>query len=214
MSPKTPPGQTRREIYRFVRERLLAGMPPTVREVQTAFGFRSVQTAREHLETLVAEGKLAKEPGKARGYRLSDTPWGIAPRWVPLLGRVQAGALTMAIEDPDGYVAVQHRNPEQSLFALRVRGESMIGAGILPEDVVIVRKQATADAGDIVVAIVEDEATVKRLRFKGGHPVLYPENPRFAPIFPDRDTLVVLGKVIEVRRYLEQVFPAEVGEMP
>jgi repressor LexA len=210
MSPKTPPGQTRQKIYHFVRERLLAGMPPTVREVQAAFGFRSVQTARGHLETLVAEGKLAKEPGKARGYRLSETPGGMAPTWVPLLGRVQAGALTTAVEDPDGYVAVQHRNPERSLFALRVRGESMVGAGILPEDVVIVRRQSTADTGDIVVAIVEDEATVKRLRFKGGLPGLYPENPLFEPVFPERDELVLLGKVIEVRRYLEQVFPVDI----
>ena len=110
MSPKTPPGQTRAQIFRFVRERLLKGLPPTVREVQRAFGFRSVQTAREHLETLVAEGKLDKEPGKARGYRLPEESGG-SFALVPLLGRVQAGALTTAVEDPDGYVPVQGPGP-------------------------------------------------------------------------------------------------------
>ena len=210
MSPKTPPGETRRKIYRFVRERLLAGTPPTVREVQVAFGFRSVQTARQHLETLVAEGNLTKKPGKARGYRLPDVSGPIAPMWVPLLGRVQAGDLTTAVEDPEGYISVQYREAGQGFFALQVRGESMIGAGILPRDVVVVRRQSAADPGDIVVAFVDDEATVKRLRFKKGLPVLYPENPAFEPIIPDPGALILLGKVIEVRRYLEQMHVMEV----
>jgi len=205
MSPKTPPGQTRQKIYRFVRERLLKGLPPTVREVQRAFGFRSVQTARQHLETLVSEGKLTKEAGKARGYRLPDTPGKTAPTWVPLLGRVQAGALTTAVEDPEGYIAVQYRDRGGEIFALRVRGKSMTGAGILPGDVVVVRRQPSADAGDIVVAIVDDEATVKRLRFIGDQPALYPENPTFEPIIPESGDLVLLGKVIEVRRYFEHI---------
>jgi len=203
MSPKTPPGQTRNQIFRFVRDRLLEGLPPTVREVQRAFGFRSVQTAREHLETLVKEGKLAKEPGVARGYRLvrgaSTGPFA----FVPLLGRVQAGELTTAVEDPEGYVPVGGAATGDGLFALRVRGESMLGAGILPGDVVVVRRQSTADSGDIVVALVNDEATVKRLRRRGRRVELHPENPSFEPIVPDPDELVLLGKVIEVRRYLE-----------
>ena len=97
---RTPPGQTRERVFKLVRDRLLAGSPPTVREVQEAFGFRSVQTAREHLEALVAEGRLSKEKGKARGYRL---PVGSRPRrptvLVPLLGRVPAGSLDVAVED-------------------------------------------------------------------------------------------------------------------
>ena len=108
MSPKTPPGQTRGQIYRFVRERLLEGMPPTVRDVQQAFGFRAVQTARAHLEALVSEGRLTKRAGVARGYRLPKSEGDGAPLLhVPLIGRVQAGALTTAIEEPEGYVAVQ-----------------------------------------------------------------------------------------------------------
>lgn len=201
---RTPPGQTRDRIFRFVRERLLRGLPPTVREVQEAFSFRSVQTAREHLETLVAEGKLVKEQGKARGYRLPELP-GVGPfAFVPLLGRVQAGELTTAVEDPEGYLPVQESSDSADLFALRVRGDSMAGVGILPGDLVIVRRQATANSGDIVVALVEDEATVKRLRLKKGRAELHPENPNFEPIVPAPEQLVILGKVVEVRRYLER----------
>lgn len=211
MTPKTPPGQTRHRIYRFVQKRLLENMPPTVREVQTAFGFRSVQTARAHLETLVSEGKLIKETAKARGYRLPEPARLPAPALVPLLGQVQAGDLTTAVEDPEGYVAVQYRDAAQSLFALRVRGQSMTGAGILPGDVVIVRRQSTADPGDIVVAVVDDEATVKRLRVRKNRVELHPENPRFKPIVPDPEDLVLLGKVIEVRRYFENIPEFEVS---
>lgn len=204
MAPKTSPGETRRQIFRFVRERLLQGTPPTVRDVQRAFGFRSVQTAREHLENLVGEGKLVKEPGVARGYRLPHTTPAAPLALVPLLGRVQAGALTTAVEEAAGYVAVERDGTRGDLFALKVRGESMNGAGILPGDVVVVRRQPSADSGDIVVAVVEDEATVKRFWRRGDRVELRPENPRFAPIAPQPRTLVLLGKVIEVRRYLEE----------
>ncbi|MBW2109651.1 MAG: repressor LexA [Deltaproteobacteria bacterium] len=205
MTPKTPPGQTRHRVYHFVRKRLLEGRPPTVREVQAAFGFRSVQTARAHLETLVSEGKLIKEASKARGYRLPEVGQLPAPALVPLLGQVQAGTLTTAVEDPEGYVAVQYRHGQETLFALRVRGRSMTGAGILPGDVVIVRQQPSADPGDIVVAMVDDEATVKRLRVRKNRVELHPENPHFKPIVPETGDLVLLGKVIEVRRYLENI---------
>jgi repressor LexA len=204
MSPKTPPGQTRRQVLRFVRERLLAGRPPTVREVQEAFRFRSVQSAREHLEALVAAGKLVKEGGIARGYRLPSTPALGSTALVPLLGRVQAGDLTAAIEEPDGgYLSVQIPSLDEGFFALRVRGESMTGAGILPGDVVVVRRQPTAASGEIVVALVGEEATVKRLRKVRGHAELHPANPEFAPIVPPPGELAILGVVIEVRRYLE-----------
>ncbi len=204
MAPKTPPGQTRGQILGFMRERLLSGQPPTVREVQQAFGFRSVQTAREHLEGLVQDGKLTKEPGKARGYRLPLKTGAKPPRWVPLLGRVQAGALTTAVEDIDGYVAVQSQGQGDDLFALKIRGDSMVDAGILAGDLVVVRRQSTAQSGDIVVALVEDEATVKRLKRKGSRIELHPANPTYEPIVPNPAHLTLLGKVIEVRRYLEE----------
>jgi repressor LexA len=202
---KTPPGETRKRVFQFVQERLLAGFPPTVREVQEAFRFQSVQTARQHLETLVEEGYLVKEKGKARGYRLPGTsknrrdPTSL----VPLLGRVAAGALTTAVETPEGYIPVQSRFSPGELFALRVEGESMVMAGILPGDIAVVRRQSHAESGDIVVALVGEEATVKRLFFRGRRVELHPENPAFKPIIPDPGELKLLGKVIEIRRKLE-----------
>ena len=199
---RTPPGQTRDRVFRFVRERLLGGAPPTVREVQEAFGFRSPQTAREHLEALVEEGRLAKAKGKARGYRLSGG-FGPPTVLVPLLGRVPAGPLDAAVEDLEGYLPIQSRRSSGDLFGLRVRGESMTGAGILSGDVVIVHRQSRAESGDVVVALVGDEVTVKRLRVRRGRVELHPENPSFEPVVPDPKELRLLGKVIEVRRYLK-----------
>jgi repressor LexA len=199
---RTPAGQTRERVLRLVRERLLAGAPPTVREVQRAFGFRSVQTAREHLETLVREGRLAKEGGRSRGYRLPGDG-GTATVLVPLLGRVPAGALDLAAEELEGYLPIEASRSAEDLFALRVRGESMTGAGILPGDIVVVRRQPSARSGEIVVARVGDEATVKRLRLRGKRVELHPENPAFAPVVPDPLELALLGKVVEVRRRLE-----------
>ncbi|MBC7545404.1 MAG: transcriptional repressor LexA [Candidatus Sericytochromatia bacterium] len=205
------PGETRQKVFDFVRQRVLAGTPPTVREVQEALGFRAVQSAQEHLEALVVTGRLTKAPGQSRAYRLPESERAGTPAaFIPLLGRVQAGLLTEAVEDREGYVPVEvdhgrlsHRQADR-LFALRVRGDSMTGAGILDGDLVIVHRQATAESGEIVVALIGEETTVKRLRRRRGRIELCPENPAFAPIIvtpPDEVTL--LGKVIEVRRYLD-----------
>ena len=200
MSPRTPPGQTRSEVLRFVRRRIEEGRSPTVREVQEAFRFKAVQTAREHLEALVAEGRLTKEPGRrSRAYRLPVEP--PRARYIPLLGRVQAGALTTALEEPEGYVAVSSRPAERDLFALRVRGDSMIDAGILEDDLVIVRRQQVARSGDVVVAVVGEEATVKTWRRKRGRIELHPANDRYPVLVPDPKELYLLGRVIELHRY-------------
>jgi repressor LexA len=212
MSPKTPPGETRESIYQFMRDRLLEGKPPTVREVQARFGFKAVQSAQAHLEQLVAEGRLTKSfgeyKGRARGYSLPESSIDYAgpTAFAPLLGRIQAGGLQAAIEERESMIPVQRggrRAKSEQLFALRVRGESMQDAGILPDDIVIVRAQPTADPGDVVVALVGDEATVKTLRTRRGKIVLQPENPAFEPIVLSPDECEILGKVIEVRRYLE-----------
>jgi len=232
---RNPLGDTRQRVYEFVRRRILAGDAPTTREVQHHLGFRAVQSARQHLEALVATGRLVKLPGRSRGYRLpgfgaagvgagvgasigtgvgsdgSDDPNGKAGffptgplQLVPRLGRVQAGALSEAIEDPDGYLPVADMSADAELFALTVRGESMTDAGILPGDTVVVRRQETARDGEIVVALVGDEATVKRLRLQKGRVELHPENAAFAPIIPDAEAEVrILGKVVEVRRRLD-----------
>ena len=200
---RTPTGETRRKVFEFVRDRLLAGQPPTIREVQDAFGFRAVQTARQHLERLVEDGRLVAGRHKARGYRLPGTAREPRIVLVPMLGRVPAGALDEAIEDPDGYLPVDARGASAGdLFALRVRGESMTGVGILPGDLVIVRRQPAAANGDIVVALVENDATVKTFRTRGRRVELRPENPAFDPIVLDAEAVAILGKVIEVRRIL------------
>jgi repressor LexA len=232
----TPPGRTRERVWRFVRERLLAGDPPTVREVQQALGFRAVESARAHLEALVADGRLEKDAapavrdvtgrgaaargaarktparGRSRGYRLPFASWGsLSPALVPVVGHVQAGALTTALEEPEGVVAVQSRVPAEELFALHVRGDSMRDAGILDGDLVVVRRQQTAEDGCVVVALVGEEATVKRLRLvrdaaagRGGVRVeLHPENPDFEVIVPPPGEVRLLGRVVEVRRHLD-----------
>lgn len=195
------PGSSRRRIYQFVRERLAAGDPPSVREIQGFFGFRSAQTVQEHLEALIREGALERTgERRARAYRLPEGEE--RPRGVPLLGRVQAGAPTTAVEAIEGYLPVDPQQ-EEGLFGLRVRGESMRDAGILPGDIVIVRKEAAPPSGSIVVALVGEEATVKRLRILSGRAELHPENPAFSPIIPDSEEFILIGKVIEVRRSLE-----------
>ena len=248
---RRPRGETRERVLAFVSERIQSGEPPSVREVQAALGLRAVQSAREHLEKLVAEGRLIHQPGVARGLRLPghETSPSVL---VPLLGRVAAGALSEAIEDREGYVRVELAVPvglagrrklgrgrerdlpgqdlpgqdfsgqalfaQRDLFALRVQGESMRDAGILDGDIAIVRRRETANDGEIVVALVGNEATLKRLRLQrgprggllGGRVELWPENPAFQPIvFSAEDPraaeggLKLLGRVIEIRRYFE-----------
>ncbi len=201
----TSPGETREKIYGFVRDRIMNGTSPTTREVQRAFGFRAVQSARQHLEKLVLEGKLAKVDGRSRGYRLPEFGKASPPQLVPMLGRVQAGELTEAMENPPEYIMAQTRFEDGELFALTVEGESMLYAGILPGDMVIVRRQPTASPGDIVVALVGEEATVKRYRERDGRVELHPENDAFSPIIPREDgaPFSLLGKVIEVRRSVD-----------
>ncbi len=203
MSPQAPPGKTRERVYYFVRERLERGLPPTVREVQEALSFRAVQTAREHLERLVREGRLTKQSGIARGYGLpAGETTGPPPVLIPVLGRVQAGALATAIEDIEGHIPMRTRTAE-GIFGLRIRGESMTGAGILPGDIVIVRSQPTAESGDIVVALLDDKATIKTLKIRRQRIELHPSNKSFKPIVLLPGDCSIIGKVIEVRRFLE-----------
>ena len=116
---RTPTGETRRKVFEFVRDRLLAGQPPTVREVQDVFGFRAVQTARQHLEQLVKDGRLVADRHKARGYRLPGVARESRIVLAPVLGRVPAGVLDEAIEDPDGYLPVDARGARRPAICSR-----------------------------------------------------------------------------------------------
>lgn len=215
----SPPGETRRKVYRWVREQILAGHSPALREVQQAFGFRSLESARAQLEQLVRDGLLTKREGETRGYRLAsgstadDGPQGFgAPPLVPLLGRVQAGLFTSEVEDIQGYLPLPGytAHAAQNLIALRVRGESMTGAGIFDGDIVVVRRQPSAVNGDIVVAAIEGtdfEATIKTFHRRGNKITLQAAHPNFAPLVPQPSALKIIGKVLEVRRYLEGQVP-------
>lgn len=197
--PKTPPGATRARIREFVHARILAGAPPSVREVQEAFGFRSTATVREHLDALVDTGLLAQEPGRDRGYRI---PGATPPVLIPLVGRVQAGALSLAVEDARGFVPVEPAHAAHT-FALTVVGESMAGREIHDGDIVLVRTDLPVREGDVVVALVGDEATLKTFRRDGRRVVLQAANPDYADIVPATHAdFRLLGRVVEVRRRL------------
>jgi len=198
----------RQEAFDFFRKRALEGRPPTVRELQRGLHYKSSASARDLINWLVKHGYLERpRRGLSRNVVL---PTGIAPKGkqisVPILGSVQAGALALAAEDVLGYLTVQTKYPAEEVFALRVRGESMIGAGLMPNDWVIVHRQPTAESGQIVVALIEDEATIKTLkRGRGrGSPVeLHPANPKFSVQRYDPDVVTILGRVIESRRQYE-----------
>jgi repressor LexA len=198
--PKTPPGETRARLRDFVLGRILAGAPPSVREVQDHFGFRSTATVREHLDALVAASELEQESGRDRGYRI---PGGFVPGMVPIVGRVYAGALHEALESAEGYVPVRADRAARS-FALRVVGESMAGREIHDGDIVLVDRDARPHSGDIVVALIGDEATIKTLRKQGRRIVLEAANPAYTDIVPDADAgeFRILGRVYEIRRTL------------
>jgi repressor LexA len=200
---RTPPGETRARVLAAVREALERGRSPSIREVQRAVGLRSPEVVRQHLMLLVEQGALARDEG-ARGWRLPGHERAHV-RSVPLLGRVPAGGPIEAVEEREGVVAfdASRRRSIGGLFALRVQGESMRDAGILPDDVVIVDARARVEHGDVVVARLDGEATIKRLWRSGRRLELRPENPAFAPIVPaPGQDLEILGKVIELRRQL------------
>jgi repressor LexA len=200
---RTPPGRTRDLVLAFVRDSLERGRSPSIREVQAGVGLQSPEGARQHLIQLVEEGRLERSDG-ARGWRLPDDATAHTC-FVPLLGQVPAGDPTEALEEREGVVPIDARRvrgSSEKLFALRVRGESMRDAAILSGDIVIVDSRAQARHRDIVVARIDEDATVKRLWIARGRAELRPENPAFKPIVPGPgESLEVLGKVIEVRRH-------------
>ena len=183
-------------IYQYIIEFTEShGYPPSVREIAEAVGLRSPSTVHTHLKKLQEKGLIQKDDRKTRALTTSFSGGS-----VPILGRVTAGQPILAYEEDCGRLPYKTRNPGED-FALLVRGDSMIGAGILDGDYVVVHKQPTANNGEIVVALIEDEATVKRLSRKNGEVWLLPENPDYDPI--DGREASLLGKVIAVVRELE-----------
>ncbi len=193
-----------REIYEFIRTSIDGrGIPPTIREIGEAFGFRSTNGVEKHLVALEKSGFVVRERGKSRGLSLrADGKRPLAT--VPLLGRVAAGLPVLSPENHEGELAVDIslfslRSPH-NLFALKVKGESMIDAHIVDGDTVIVRAQSAAQSGDIVVALVNGEATVKRLFVEKSRVRLQPENSSMKPLILDRGDFRIIGRVVGVIR--------------
>jgi repressor LexA len=200
LSPK------QQQIYDYIVSfQSVHGYPPSVREIGEAVGLKSPSTVHFHLKGLEEKGLITKAEGKTRAITVSR-PQGrpIAEEedarvnQVPVVGSVAAGSPILAEECIEDYLTFDTQGLEGEHFALRVRGESMLRAGILPGDLVVVHRQADARSGEIVVALFEDEATVKTLRRKDGHTWLMPENPEYEPIDGDRAEL--LGRVVAVVR--------------
>jgi repressor LexA len=183
------------------------GYPPTVREIGDAVGLQSPSSVHAQLATLAERGYLRKDPDRPRAIvARRDTAGASTERKrmqnVPIVGRIAAGNPILAVENVEDTLPIPHDLVGSgTLFALRVSGDSMIGAGIFDGDLVIVRQQKTADEGEIVAALVDgEEATVKRLQRQGGRVRLLAENPSYAPIEPE--TVELLGKVVAVFRSL------------
>ena len=182
------------------------GYPPSVREIGAAVGLKSPSTVHFHLKGLEEAGVFIKAEGKTRAITLSGTGRPVAEEQdphadqIPVVGSVAAGSPILAEECIEDYLTFDTQGLSGEHFALKVRGESMVGAGILPNDLVVVHRQQEAHSGEIVVALFEDEATVKTLRRRGGLVCLMPEIPAYDPI--DGTHAQVVGKVVAVvRRY-------------
>ncbi len=187
-------------ILKFITERIRQdGYPPSVREIGAAVGLKSPSTVHAHLKSLKAMGYIEDDgPNRKRAIRLLNVSPAQDENLVPLVGRVAAGIPILATEQIEDYIPFKNQSGVQ-LFALRVQGESMIDAAILDGDIVVVEKTPVAENGQIVVALLEEEATVKRFyREKNGFR-LQPENASMAPIYTD--SLLILGRVIACLRY-------------
>ena len=188
-----------RKIYDYIASCIHGqGYPPSVREIGEAVGLKSPSTVHFHLKRLEEAGMIEKGAGKGRAITLRET----APleNQVPVVGNVAAGSPILAEECVEDYLTFDTGGRDGEYFALRVRGESMLNAGILPGDLVVVHQQATANHGEIVVAMIGDEATVKRLSKRNGQIWLMPENEAYEPI--DGTYAQILGRVAAVvRRY-------------
>ena len=194
-----------RRILAFIRQEVAdRGYPPSVREIGAAVGLQSSSTVHGHLRRLEELGYIRRDPSKPRAIEILDddnTPR-VRSIEVPVLGRVTAGAPILAVENIEEYYPVPHDFVDhEDVFILRIKGESMIEAGILDGDYVLVERQETAEDGDIVVALLDgDEATVKRFYHEGTHIRLQPENQFMEPIITN--DVLILGKVIGLLRRL------------
>ena len=192
------------EILDFMKQEILnKGYPPTVRDICEAVNLKSTSSVHSHLETLEKNGYIHRDPTKPRAIEIIDDNFNLTRREVvnvPIVGRVAAGEPILAVENIENYFPIPAEfMPNQDTFMLRVKGESMINAGILDGDLIVVMKQDTARNGDMVVALVDDSATVKTFYKEGDHIRLQPENDTMDPIIVTN--CEILGKVFANFRF-------------
>lgn len=193
------------EILEYIKEQILTkGYPPAVREICNAVNLKSTSSVHSHLETLEKNGYIRRDPTKPRAIEIVDDNFNLTRkemRNIPILGTVAAGQPIFAEENVSGYFPIlADELPSGDLFILNVRGESMINIGIYDGDKVIVRQSPTARNGEIVVALVEDSATVKTYYKEDGRYRLQPENDTMEPIYVDQ--VVILGIVVGLFRLM------------
>jgi repressor LexA len=206
--------QRQQEVLDFLKEFIaMHGYPPTLREIGDHFRMASTRASSDHLKALERKGCIRIQEGRSRGIQMLDgnggpnlrlIPGMKAPHMLPLVGRIAAGPLTEAIEDVIDRISVDSTFVKaDNSFLLEVQGDSMIDAHILPGDYIVVKPQATAESGDIVVALLGEEATVKRFEKKGNKVRLIPENATMEPIpVPDPSLLQIRGIVTGLIRRL------------
>ncbi len=187
---------SQQKVFDYIVECSHQGRVPSVRELCKATGLKSTSTVHMHLKTLEELGLIQREAGLNRCIKVVGE---INTLSIPVLGKVAAGNPIVAIEDIECYIPVPvEMSRGKELFALRVQGESMINAGIFPDDILIVERTPVANNREIVVALVDDSATVKRFFKENGHFRLQPENENFEPIIVDE--VILLGKVVSLIR--------------
>ena len=193
-----------REILEYIKKEILnKGYPPTVRDICEAVHLKSTSSVHSHLETLEKNGYIRRDPTKPRAIEIVDDNFNLTRREVvnvPMIGQVAAGQPMLAVENIDAYFPIPAEYmPNKQSFMLKVKGESMINAGIFDGDNILVEQQSDASNGDMVVALIDDSATVKTFYKENGHIRLQPENDTMDPIIvPDCE---ILGKVFGVFRF-------------
>lgn len=182
-------------VLELVREAIGAGLAPSVREICARMGMKSTSTAHRYLNSLHDKGYIIREGNINRAIRL---PQQEMTTQVPVVGTVQAGQPILAVENIEEYIPFLRKGHNGEYFGLHVKGDSMINAGILQGDLLIVQQSDHAENGEIVVALIDEEATVKRFFKEDGHFRLQPENDHMEPIIADHIT--ILGKVVGLQR--------------
>jgi len=191
--------ERQKEILDYIEKKVREdGAPPTIREIGKKFSFSSTGSVRDHLKALVDKKYIECMPGVSRGIRLLKRS--LYPS-VPVAGRILAGGPDLALENIDGEIQVDEKLAgDGRSFALKVKGDSMVDAGIREGDYVVVKPQSTCEQGEIVIAMIGDEATVKRFGRRGKSILLEPANPDYKPIAVD-ERVKIIGKVVGLIRY-------------